>query len=77
LLLLLVAVTIILAIILQALPWYSCIAILTIIPVQLRLKQATGNLKNYLQLMATNLNSNLQTALLIVVALIVRGIAHV
>lgn len=77
LLLMLIAVTIILAIILQALPWYSCIAILTILPVQLRLRKATGDLKNYLQLMATNLNSNLQTALLIVVALIVRGIAHV
>ena len=77
LLLLLIAVTIILAIILQALPWYSCIAILTILPVQLRLRKASGDLKNYLQLMATNLNSNLQTALLIVVALIVRGIAHV
>src|SRR5579884_2192480 len=77
LLLLLIAVTIILAIILQALPWYSCIAILTILPVQLRLRKASGDLKNYLQLMATNLNSNVQTALLIVVALIVRGIAHV
>ena len=57
-------------------PWYSFIAVLTIIPVLNSLRQATGDLKGYLRLMATNLNGSLQAALAILVALLVRGFTH-
>jgi 1,4-dihydroxy-2-naphthoate octaprenyltransferase len=73
----LVAATILLDVILQVFPWYSIIAALTILPVLRQLRRATGDLKNYLKLMAANLNGNLQTALLLVVALLVRGFFHI
>src|SRR5579863_5304029 len=75
-LLILIAVLIALGVLLNALPWYSIIAILTIIPVLLTLRRATGELKNYLKLMGSNLNGNVQAALLILIALLVRGFAH-
>lgn len=76
-LLFLIAITLLLNALLQVFPWYSAIAVLTIIPVLLALRQATGALKDYVKLMVTNLNANLLAALLILVALLVRGFAHV
>lgn len=76
-LLLLVAVMFIIDALLEIYPWYSIIAALTIIPVQLALRQATGDLKHYLQLMAANFNGNLQAALLILLALLIRGFARI
>jgi len=40
------------------------------------LRQATGGLKQYIRLVATNLNGNLQAALVVLLALFVRGFAH-
>jgi len=57
-------------------PWYSFVAVFTLIPVLNSLRQATGDLKGYLRLMATNLNGSLQAALAILVALLVRGFTH-
>ena len=76
-LLLLIAVMFIIDAALEIYPWYSFIAALTIIPVQLALRQATGDLKHYLQLMAANFNGNLQAALLILLALLIRGFARI
>lgn len=76
-LLLLIAITFLLDAALQVFPWYSFLAAFTVIPVLLVVREATGNLKNYVKLMATNLNSNLLAALLVVVALAVRGIFHI
>ena len=76
-LLLLIAVIFIVDAVLEVYPWYSFIAALTIIPVQLALRQATGDLKHYLQLMAANFNGNLQAALLVLLALLIRGFAHI
>jgi 1,4-dihydroxy-2-naphthoate octaprenyltransferase len=75
-LLVLIAVLIALGALLNALPWYSIIAVLTVIPVLLTLRRATGELKNYLKLMGSNLNGNVQAALLILIALLVRGLTH-
>jgi 1,4-dihydroxy-2-naphthoate octaprenyltransferase len=75
-LLALIALTIIIDAILKVFPWYSAIAVLTVIPVFVALYHATGSLKNYLKLMATNLNGNLQAALLILVALLLSGFVH-
>lgn len=61
---------------LQVFPWYSCVSVFTIIPVLLAIRQATGPLKYYLQLMATNLNANLQTAIVLLIALLIRGTTH-
>lgn len=72
-----IALAIVLLALTQVLPWYSIVAALTIIPVQFALRQANGELKNYLQLMVSNMNNNLLAALIILVALIVRGIAHI
>lgn len=72
-LLVLIALTVLLDALFSVFPWYSAIAILTIIPVLLALQQATGDLKGYVKLMTANLNANLLTALLIVAALLVRG----
>jgi hypothetical protein len=63
--------------ILNVFPWYGALAMLTVIPVLRSLRQATGDLKNYLKLMATNMNANLQAALLIFLALLVRGFWHI
>lgn len=61
---------------LQVFPWYSCVSVLTIIPVLVAIRQATGPLKYYIQLMATNLNANLQTAIVLLIALLIRGTTH-
>lgn len=76
-LLLLIAITIVIDVFLRVFPWYSILAALTIIPVQLSLRDATGDLKHYLKLMAANFNGNLQAALLILLALLIHGFAHV
>ncbi len=76
-LLLLIAVMFVIDALLEVYPWYSFIAALTIIPVQLALRQATGDLKHYLQLMAANFNGDLQAALLILLALLIRGFARI
>ena len=76
-LLLLIAVTLLLNVYLKVFPWYAIIAALTIIPVEFALRQATGDLKYYFKLMASNLNGNLLAALLILVALLVSGFTHV
>ncbi len=75
--LLLIAFTIILDASLQVFPWYSFLAAFTVIPVLQALRQATGDLKQYLKLMAANLNGNLLAGLIIFVALLIRGIFHV
>lgn len=61
----------------QVLPWYSVIAALTVIPVQLALREARGDLPAYLKLMATNMNNNLLAALIIIAALLIRGFTHI
>lgn len=73
----LIAITLLLDAVLQVFPWYSAIAALTVILVFSALRQANGDLKGYISLMATNLNANLLAALVIVVALLVRGFAHI
>ena len=77
LLLLLIAIILVVDVFLAVLPWYSIVAALTIIPVQFALREATGDLKQYLKLMATNFNGDMQAALLILIALLVRGFVHV
>ena len=77
LLLLLIAIMLLVDVFLRALPWYSIVAALTIIPVQFALRNATGDLKQYLRLMAANFNGDMQAALLIVIALLVSGFVHV
>jgi len=72
-----VALTIFLDVLLNVFPWYSIIAAFTIIPVLFTLRQATGDLKNYLKLMASNRNGDLQATFLILLALLVRGFTHV
>src|SRR6266581_4308355 len=76
-LLVLIAILILLDATLSVFPWYSAIAAFTVIPVLLTLRRATGDLKGYIKLMASNLNGNLQAAAIILVALLVRGIVHV
>src|SRR5712691_3911050 len=73
----LVAATILLDVVFQVYPWYSIVAALTIIPVLRVLRRATGDLKNYLKLMASNRNGDLQATFLILLALLVRGFTHV
>jgi hypothetical protein len=77
LILLIIALAIVLLAVTQVLPWYSVIAALTVIPVQLTLRQANGELKYYLKLMASTMNNNLLAALIILATLLVRGIAHI
>ena len=76
-LLFLIALTVFIDALLSVFPWYSVIAAFTIIPVLIVLRQANGDLKQYLKLMASNFNADLQLALLLIVAMLVRGIAHV
>jgi len=76
-LLFLIALTVFIDALLSVFPWYSVIAAFTIIPILLALRQANGDLKQYLKLMAANFNGDLQMALLIIAALLVRGFAHV
>ncbi|MBA2283972.1 MAG: prenyltransferase [Ktedonobacteraceae bacterium] len=63
--------------VLPVFPWYSAIAALTIIPVLMALRRATGDLKHYLLLMSANMNGNLLAALIVLLALLIRGFAHV
>ena len=77
LLLILIAFTIILDASLQVFPWYSFLAAFTVLPVLQAVRQATGDLKRYLNLMMANMNGNLLAGLIIFVALLVRGIFHV
>jgi 1,4-dihydroxy-2-naphthoate octaprenyltransferase len=77
LLLLLIAIILLVDVFLGVLPWYSIVAALTIIPIQFALRNATGDLKQYLKLMATNFNGDMQASLLILIALLVRGFVHV
>ncbi len=76
-LLLLIAIVLLIDVFLRALPWYSIVAALTIIPVQFALRDATGDLKHYLKLMASNFNGDMQAALLMIIALLVSGFVHV
>jgi 1,4-dihydroxy-2-naphthoate octaprenyltransferase len=75
-LLFLVAATIVVDVLLGVFPWYAVIAVLTIIPVLKAVREATGDLKHYLKLMMTNMNGNLQAALVILIALLIRGFTH-
>ena len=75
--LLLIALTIMLDASLQVYPWYSFLAAFTVLPVLQAVRQATGDLKLYLKLMAANMNGNLLAGLIIFIALLVRGIFHV
>ena len=77
LLLLLIAVTLIVDVYLKVFPWYAIFAVLTIIPVEIALQQATGDLKHYFKLMSTNLNANLLSALIILASLLVSGFTTV
>lgn len=61
----------------RVLPWYSAVAALTVIPVQLALRQTNGELKQYLKLMMVNMNNNLLAGLIILAALLVQGFAHI
>lgn len=72
-----IALAIILLAFTRVLPWYSIVAALTIIPVQLVLREARGDLKSYVKLMAANMNNNLLAALIIIAALLVRGFTHI
>jgi 1,4-dihydroxy-2-naphthoate octaprenyltransferase len=77
LLLLLIAVTLIVDVYLKVFPWYAIFAVLTIIPVEIALQQATGDLKHYFKLMSSNLNANLLSALIILASLLVSGFTTV
>jgi 1,4-dihydroxy-2-naphthoate octaprenyltransferase len=72
-----IAILILIDALLGVFPWYSIIAALTVVPVLLALRQATGDLKNYQQLMATTMRGNLQAALFILFSLLIRGFGHV
>lgn len=76
LLLFAIALTTLLLALTQVLPWYSAVAALTVIPVQMALHRATGDLNHYLGLMASNMRSNLLAALIIAAALLLRGMTH-
>src|SRR5579864_518041 len=77
LILLLIALAFLANAVLLVFPWYSVIAILTVLPTQFRLQRATSDLKFYLQLMATNFNGNLQAALLVVLSLLIRRFVRI
>ncbi|MBX5451682.1 prenyltransferase [Thermogemmatispora sp.] len=72
----LTALLIVLDSLLGVFPWYAILAALTVVPVYLVLRRAQGELKQYLALMAQNMNSNLLAALLLVLALLIRGLTH-
>ncbi len=76
LILLLIAITIIVNTYLKVFPWYAIVAVLTIIPVEVALQRATGDLKQYVKLMATNFNANLLSSLIILASLLVSGFTH-
>ncbi|WP_165423283.1 prenyltransferase [Ktedonosporobacter rubrisoli] len=74
--LLLIAVTIIITALLGIFPWYSALAALTVAPVFLVLQQARGDIKNYLRLMASNTLADWLAALIILLAILIRGFWH-
>lgn len=74
--LLLIAILLIVDVFLRVFPWYAILAAFTIIPVEIALRQATGDLKYYFKLMASNLNANLVAALIILASLLVSGLTH-
>jgi len=76
LLLLLIAITIIVDVYLKVFPWYTIFAVLTLIPVVVDLQRATGDLKHYVKLMATNFNANLLSSLIILASLLLSGFTH-
>jgi len=76
LVLLLIAVMLIVDVHLKVFPWYAILAAFTIIPVEIALQQATGDLKHYFKLMASNMNANLVAALIIMASLLVSGFIH-
>jgi 1,4-dihydroxy-2-naphthoate polyprenyltransferase len=76
LILLLISVTIIVDTYLKVFPWYAIFAVLTIIPVEVALQRATGDLKHYVKLMATNFNANLVASLIVLASLLLSGFAH-
>jgi 1,4-dihydroxy-2-naphthoate polyprenyltransferase len=76
LLLSLIAVTLALNVYLKVFPWYAIFSVLTIIPVVIALRQATGDLKHYFKLMSANLNANILSALIILASLLVSGLTH-
>ena len=76
LLLLLIALCMIVDVYLNVFPWYAIFAVLTIIPVLIALQRATGDLKRYVELMASNLKANLWSALIILASLLVSGFTH-
>jgi 1,4-dihydroxy-2-naphthoate octaprenyltransferase len=75
--LLLIALAFIADAIVDVYPWYSAIAALTVLPAQFLLLRATSDLKFYARLMATNFNGDLQAALLVALALVVRGFVRI
>jgi 1,4-dihydroxy-2-naphthoate octaprenyltransferase len=74
--LLLIVVLLLVNVYLQVFPWYAIFATFTIIPVEIALWQATGDLKHYFKLMATNMNANLLAAFIILASLLVSGFTH-
>jgi 1,4-dihydroxy-2-naphthoate octaprenyltransferase len=76
LILLLISITIIVDAYLKVFPWYAIFAVLTIIPVEVALQRATGDLKHYVKLMATNFNANLVASLIIFASLLLSGFLH-
>src|SRR6266699_5934369 len=76
LILLLIAVTLIVDVNLKVFPWSAIFALLTIIPVKVALQQAKVDLKHYMKLMASNLNANLLSALIILASLLASGFTH-
>ncbi len=76
LILLLIAITIIVDAYFKVFPWYAIFAVLTIIPVEVALQRATGDIKHYVKLMATNFNANLAAALIILASLLLSGFTH-
>ena len=77
LILLLIALSFIADAIVGVYPWYSAIAVLTVLPAQLLLLRATSDLKFYVRLMATNFNGDLQAALLVLLALVIHGFLRI
>ncbi len=76
LILLLIAIMLIVDVYLKVFPWYAILAAFTIIPVEIALQQATGDLKHYFKLMASNMNANLGASLIILASLLVSGFIH-
>jgi 1,4-dihydroxy-2-naphthoate polyprenyltransferase len=74
--LLLIAILLIVDVFFRVFPWYAILAVFTIIPVEIALRQATGDLTYYFKLMASNLNASLVAALIILASLLVSGLTH-